>query len=350
MIESKRKIWAGWFWAYFAVVAGVFLWLGHTPLVYAIADPDSISIQGVRAYDSVLEADDLLIVVEYNLAYTTLPDEIISDAYLGRFLRDSTELKSVEPFAFNDKGFGRGVYSLYWTAVQKSADSIEFDNPNSENYQVRLQGKVGVFTGSVPTIASSSIVWTNELNTAALLFQDIETVARKFENDTGWNDDPDFADLINDQGGAVQFTLTGETYFSNAIPQLITMIPAMFSLAKESPDFSEKPDSRSFANDKDQFWNGNWIDTHFDFLATQHQAPKRTFTAMAAVIFMGLIAFFCAGLLGQNELAAPFGILTMAFTFPMFGAINFFPLNFVLTTTFVLGILGLGWIFFLRKT
>ncbi len=71
---------------------------------------------------------------------------------------------------------------------------------------------------------------------------------------------------------------------------------------------------------------------------------------MAAVIFMGLIAFFCANLLGQNEMAAPFGLLTMTFTFPMFGAINFFPLNFVLTAAFVMGVLGLGWVFFLRKT
>lgn len=347
--RSKQFIWGTW-----AVIAAVFLWVVTFSTAFAIADPDSIAIEDVRAYDSALEADDLLIVVEYNLPYTSLPDEVISDAFLGRFLRDTTELKSVEPFAFNDKGYGRGIFSLYWTAVQKSADSIEFENTNAEGYKLILQGKVGVFTGSVPTITSTSIIWTDTAKTATFLFQDIERIARKFENDPGWNDDADFADLIENPGGTVQLTSSGigsgEEYFSNAIPQLGAMIPSIFSSAQTSPDVSEKPDSRSFANTKDQFWEGNWIDDHFNFLATQYQAPKRMFTGMAAVIFMGLIAFFCANLLGQHELAAPFGLLTMAFTFPMFGAINFFPLNFVLTATFVMGVLGLGWVFFLRKT
>ncbi len=339
---------------FIAVVVAAFLWAASFTSVFAIADPDSIAIEDVRAYDSVLESGDLLIIVEYNLPYTALPDEIIFDAYLGRFLLDTTELKSVEPFAFNDKGYGRGIFSLYWTKVQKEADSIEFDNPNAEAYKLILQGKVGVFTGSVPTITSNSISWTDTARTATLLFQEIERIARKFENDTGWNDDADFADLIENPGGTVQLTSTGigsgEEYFSNAVPQLGAMIPSIFSSSQTSPDVSERPDSRSFADEKDQFWNGNWIDEKFDFLALQHQAPKRTFTAMFAVIFMGLIAFFCANLLGQNALAVPFGMLTMAFTFPMFGAINFFPLNFVLATSFVMGVLGLGWVFFLRKT
>ena len=336
--------------ATWAVLAATLLWAVSFSTAFAIADPDSIAIEDVRAYDSVLESGDLMIIVEYNLPYTSLPDEIISDAYLGQFLLDSTILKSVEPFAFNDKGYGRGIFSLYWTAVQKSDDSIEFDNPNAEGYKLVLLGKVGVFTGSVPTITSTSIIWTSTGFTTSALFIDTAELARKLENDPGWNDDPDFADLIESPGGTIQLTATGEEYFSNAVPQLGAMIPTLFSSSQTSPDVSEKVDNRSFAADKDRFWEGNWVDEHFDFLATQYQAPKRMFTGMAAVIFMGLIAFFCASILGQNELAAPFGLMTMAFTFPMFGAINFFALNFVLTGAFVMGVLGLGWVFFLRKT
>ena len=64
---------------------------------------------------------------------------------------------------------------------------------------------------------------------------------------------------------------------------------------------------------------------------------------------MGVIAFTATKLLGGQELAAPFGIMTMAVSLPMFGAVNWIPLNMVITIAFVMGILGLGWVFFLRR-
>ena len=72
--------------------------------VYAIADPTTISIEDVRAYDGVLRSGDLLLVVEYDLVYASTPTETIDQAYLGRFKRAGTEYASVEPYAYNDKG------------------------------------------------------------------------------------------------------------------------------------------------------------------------------------------------------------------------------------------------------
>jgi len=336
-----------------AVFAAVVVFVFSYRDVLAIADPDTITIEDVRAYDSVLESGDLLVIVEYNLAYSSLPDEIISDAYLGRFLRDTAELKSVEPFAFNDKGYGRGIFSLYWTAAEKDTDSIEFDNPNAEGYKLNLQGKVGVFGGSVPSITSPSISFQDSTQTAQLLFAHVESLARKFENDSGWNDNVDFDDLIENPGGVVQLTSegigSGEEYFSNAIPQLQSMIPTIFSSGLSSPDFSEKQPDRALEDKVNTFWDGNWVGDHFDFQADLYGVPRRTLTAMAAVVFMGLIAFFVTNLLGQNPQAPGFGMMTMAVTLPMFGAIDMVPLNFVITTAFVMGVLGLGWVFFLRR-
>ncbi len=333
----------------FAILASA-LWVGlATSTAFAISDPDSIAISDIRAYESVLESDDMLVIVEYNLPYTVIPDEIISDAFLARFLRDTTELRSVEPFAFNDKGYGRGIFSFYWTATQKAADSIEFGNPNLENYKVVFQGKVGVFIGTVPSITGSSISYQDISQTATLLFERIEALARALENDPAWADDPAFDNLIENPGGQVQLTTTGEEYFSNAIPQLVSMIPTIFTSGVTSPDFSQSIADRSFETEVDKFWDGNWIDAHFDTLATTFDAPKAAFTSLVALIMMGVIAFAATKLLGGQELAAPFGIMTMAVSLPMFGAVNWIPLNMVITIAFVFGILGLGWVFFLRR-
>ncbi len=347
--DKEKSHWRGFITLCIGVIVAWISFMVVYETAFGISNPDSITIEGVKAYDSVLEADDLLMVVEYNLPYAVTPDEIISDAYLGRFLNGTTELTSVEPFAFNDKGYGRGIFSFYFSAAQKATASIEFDNPNSENYLVTLQGKPGVFPGTAPSITSPTIDWQSGLLSQIKLHFHIRNLAYKFENDPGWNDDPDFDDLIQSPGGVEQLTGSGEEYFSNAIPQLQSMIPGIFSSGTSAPDFSQSPDNQDYADDLDTFWDGNWVGTHFDTLATTYDAPRGVITALIATLFIGLIAFFSANLLGQNAEAAGFGMMTMAVTLPMFTAINMVPLNFTIVTAFVLGVLGIGWVIFLRR-
>ncbi len=336
------------------ILAAALLWsLFFIKPAVAIADPTSISIESIAAYDSVLESRDLLIIVEYDLVYSSTPTEVISDAFLGRFLVGTTEFKSVEPFPFNDKGYGPGIFSLYWTAIEKTADSIEFDNPNLEDYKITFQGKPGVFTGTVPTITSTGIAWRDTSDTLGLLFTDIETFAYGFENDPAWNDDPDFDDLIFTPGGVVQLTSegpgSGEEYFSNAVNRLASMIPGIFSTSTSAPDFSEAIPNVEYEETVNTFWDNNWVNDHFIAQADIFDVPKGVVTSFIAVFFMGVIAFACANLLGQNAEAGGFGMLTMAATLPLFGAVNLIPLNFVIAVAFIFGVVGTGWVFFLRR-
>ena len=127
------------------------------------------------------------------------------------------------------------------------------------------------------------------------------------------------------------------------------MIPAIFSSGTSAPDFSESPENQSYEENLNTFWDNNWVGTHFDTLATTYDAPRGVITALIATIFIGLISFFCANLLGQNAESAGFGMLSMAVTLPMFTAINMVPLNFTIVTVFILGVLGIGWVIFLRR-
>ncbi len=331
-----------------AVSMAILVAFASAPPAYAIDNPNTISIESVRAYDSVLEDDDLLVIVQYNLAYASLPDEVITDAFIGRFKRGTTELNSVEPFAFNDKGYGRGIFSLYWTPTQKGTDSIEFNNPNGENYTLTLQGDVAVFTGSVPTTTTATIEYRDSSDTANRLFNDIKALAQKFENDTGWNDDPDFASLVTIEGGLDQFTSVGEEYFSNAVANLNVMIPSLFSAGRTTPDFEPAETNRSFEDSLNTFWDGTVADQGFDDFAAAIEAPRAVLTTLAALLGMALVTFVTARWLSDTGLGVPFGVLTNAVTLPLATAVNLMPLDLALVVGF-LCLVALGWALFARR-
>ena len=333
---------------FLAIAASLLVAFSSATPVYAIDNPDTISIETVRAYDSVLTSGDLLIIVQYNLAYSVLPDEVITDAFIGRFKRDTIELNSVEPFSFNDQGYGRGVFSLFWTPAQKAADSIEFNNPNLENYTLTLQGDIGVFTGSVPTTTTDSITYRDATDTSNQLFADVKALAQKFENDSGWNDDPAFASLITTGGGVDQLTSVGEEYFSNAMPNLNVMIPSIFSSGKTSADFVPRASNRSFEGELNTFWDSTTIDDGFDSLAEDTEAPRLLWTTMVALFFMGVIAFVMGKWLKDTGLGIAFGLLTTAVTLPMATAVNLVPLNLTVVIAF-LAVVGIGWTLFARR-
>jgi hypothetical protein len=326
---------------------------------FAIGDPDSITISDIRAYDSVLESGDLLVIVEYDLPYTSIPTETIGDAYLGRFLRSTTELNSVEPFSYNDKGYGVGIFSLYWSATQKTTDSIEFDDSNSEAYAITLQGKIGVFTGSVPTTTTTTITWQDVSDTKDLLKLHIVELAQRFESDTDWNDgtqsniintaSTNFGNLISVTTGNDQLTAVGEEYFSNAIPQIQVMVPSLFSSGVTTPDFTERSFDKSFEGNINSFWDGNWVDTRFQNLADTYRVPKRTLTTIVALFFMCLIAFFVSRLLDSTDNGMAFGLMTFAVTLPMAAAVNWVPMAVVASVGFIC-LTGVSWSIWGRRS
>ena len=336
----------------FAVAMALWLSLFFVDRALAIEPPDSdIGLPRIDAYDGVLVSGDLLIVVEYDVPYASLPLEVISDAYIGRFRRGSTELQSVEPFAFNDRGYGPGVFSFYWDATAVSTDSIEFENTNSESYTITLQGKVGVFSGSVPsaTAVASQIQGQDATTTLTGLRARVVALAQQFENDTDWNDDPAFDDLIGTSGGITQLTTVGAEYFATAIPNLHLMVQDIFSSGVSTPDFTEADYNPSLERDLNDFWAGNWIDDFFQSQADLLRVPKRTLTSLIALFFMGLIALFIRRLLEDSSAhATAFGVSTMAVTLPMAAAVGLIPLQLTVVVAF-LGLLAIGWSFTLAK-
>ncbi len=330
------------------IVVAVVIALGFNySSVLAIEDPTSISIEDVRAYDGVLTSGDMLLVVEYNLVYGSTPTETIDQAFLGRFTRDGTEYASVEPYAYNDKGYGRGAFSLYWTKTQKEADSIEFSNPNGETYQIVFQGKVGVFPGSAPSTTTATIDWRDTVSTETELFNHVQALANLFQNDAGWTDN---TPLISTSSDIIQLTAKGEDYFTNAIPALGSMVPSLFSSAVSSPDDTPISHSKDFQNEVNTFWDteGSWVDSRFDNLAEKFRMPKSVITSILSLFIIAGVIWGCAKLMDQSDRGWEFGILTIAVTLPILTAVNWMPMGVTMSVA-LFALLGIGWTLFLRR-
>ena len=315
--------------------------------VFAIDDPTSITIEEVRAYDGALSTGDLLLVVEYNIVYGSTPTETINEAFLGRFKRDGTEYASVEPFAYNDKGYGRGVFSLYWTKTQKEADSIEFSNPNSENYTIVLQGKVGVFPGTAPSTTTGTIDWRDSTNTTQELFNHVEILANRFQNDTNWSSN---IPLISTSASIIKLEPKGEDYFANAIPGLGSMIPAIFTYGRTIPDDTMNVYEKNFENEINRFWNtdGNWVDQRFENLSETFRMPKAVITSFLSLFIIAGVIWGCAKLMENTDQAWEFGLLSTAVTLPLLTAVNWMPMGVTMSVA-LFALLGIGWTLFLRR-
>jgi hypothetical protein len=332
-----------------AIIIFAVILLGAVPSgrVFAIADPTSITIEDVRGYDGVLADSDLLLVVEYNIVYASTPTETINEAFLGRFKRAGTEYASTEPYAYNDKGYGRGVFSLYWTKEQKETDSIEFSNPNNESYTLILQGKPGVFPGSPPSTTTGTIDWRDSANTAGELFTHIRYLANRFQNDAGWAEN---IPLISTSAGIVQLSAKGEDYFTNAVSRLSQMVPTIFSSGVSSPDASTAEHSRSFEAENKEFWatDGAWVDTRFQNLADTFRVPKTAITSLLAFFIVAGVAWGMAKLMGESDRGWEFGLLTVALTLPLVTAVNWMPMAVTMSVA-LFAVLGIAWTLFLRR-
>lgn len=328
------------------LLAAVVLAVGPAPVVIAgvlaIAAPDSsIVLETVRGYTGVLEPDDLLITVKYDIPYASLPTEPVTDAYIARFLRDTTDLNNTEIFSFNDKGYNTGVLSFYWTALQRTTDSVEHNNPNSENYRVKLQGKPGVFPGAVPTQETGAITWRTRLE----LRPDIIELALELDRDAAWT--ANSQDLIT-TGDQTLFTTGGDEYFATVIPRLAGMEPSLFTSAVTSlPPITRVP-PETYSNELNDYWDGTLLDDRINSIASNNGTSPILVKSIISMVIMLFIVVAVARFTRPTPKANEMGLMTLVVTAPLAGAVNFLALPVVLIAG-LMGATGIAWAAFGRR-
>jgi len=200
--------------------------------VWAIADPDSPpQVSEVNIYVNLLEEGDLGIWIDYYIDYAVLPDETVTEAYLV-VLTDvdgATQIGAVAPYTENDKGYGRGVAWMYFTAAEVITYGL--DPANQALHKIWLTGNPTLaWPGAPPKKIAGVGYWQVGGSAETLLTLKVLAMAKALN--TAWGGT---TDLIEDTALGDRLTTSGADYFSNVIQDLRTMAPNCFSAATVIP-------------------------------------------------------------------------------------------------------------------
>lgn len=205
--------------------------------VFAIADPDTLTINNAWAYRHLLETGDQLYLIDFTIEYAANPTETASDAFIVRLMDGATELLSTTPYAYFDDGYARGVAGLYFSAADAPVWAGAYDIQVMGNPLLAWGGAIPDTTMAVANwSASTSLALTSgELASRVLI------LAQTLE--TNWS-----IDLIESAGGGGnQLTSYGEAYFTTVIYELATICPQIFSIQIYEPAFPAKTFGQSYA-------------------------------------------------------------------------------------------------------
>ncbi len=315
----------------------------ETSLSFAqVADPDLIRVESARGYSGALEDGDMLVVVEYRIDYAVLPTAAAPDNFIIRFMRGTTELNAAEIFNFQNSGYGLGVTGLYFSALDMTTNSIEFGDTNGEGYEAWIQGKPSAFPDPPKNDLISIITYRSASNTRALLLTDIGNLALNLQNDAVWA--ANNLTMLEFIAGKKVFTVAGESYFGQAIPNLQIMIPEIFRSSITPGEVFERGFDFSERDVNLGFWDNTSVGDGIDSVASLLRVDSVLIAGVVGLIVMGFFVFLANRISGHPE----FGIISLAFTFPLVTAMGLGSMT-ALMLVGAIAVLGIGFALFLRR-
>jgi len=224
--------------------------------VFAITNPDSIKLHQVAVFRNYLEADDLLILVEYNVNYAVVPSEDPRRAFAVQLILEVTE--SGPPIVISDtiRGirqifyYGHAYQAMYFTAagvvnqgltwnmdklkVCICANPILFSTVDSTN---SYESKVSVDDTSIWIDGTLGGTTLDSLGSKILEITENASIASGQEYTTITN--------LGDR-----LSVAGATIAMKVIPGVRTLVPDIFaftaSIAEEPTAYTGAPKGQDF--------------------------------------------------------------------------------------------------------
>lgn len=272
-----------------ALIIALFVVGGFPAPVYgAIATPTTMTINGVTFYQSVIETDDSLCIVEFTVEYATPPDEDIDEAFIVRVLNSGVEVEATAPFAFADApddGYSSGIVSF-----QFDPGDITWE---AGTYSIELVGNPAQtwVAGDPPKTTESTINWETD---ASLVTSKVLLLAVQFEGD--WS-----VDMYEVLAGAGKITTTyGEPYFTTVIANLTVIAPDVFTAITTVPEFRE----RDYTQTEAETAEGRWVGVApFDLtdLATRLGMSRMWLTSFLFILFSAVAMILIARISESRE-------------------------------------------------
>ncbi len=211
----------------------------------AIADPDNpSSINNVTVYEDLLETGDAGVLISYFIDYAVPPTETATEAYMAVFIDtdSTTQLKSVAPYAFDDDGYGAGIIWMYFTAAEVTAFGL--DSTDQALYSIWITGNPTLaWVGDPPKTTGGIDTWNTTGDPNVLLAVDVLNYAGTLG--TTWSLNLLTSTSIGNRLSSLG-TSSGESYFTNAIPNLRLIAPNAFAIGIESPIYEDLDYTTSF--------------------------------------------------------------------------------------------------------
>lgn len=299
--------------------------------VFAIANPDSMSIDSIRRYDNVAVAGDLTIIVQYTLDYTINPTENAQAAFIGRFMDGAAEDARTRPYPYFDSGYDVGLFAFYFATAPVEAAT----------FSVIFQGDPTVFADTTGVVRQSSSIVTRASS-------DLVPDLRQFANDLelAW-----VVDLITPAQEGARLTANGEDYFTNTLANIREIAPDLFSDNIEAVAYPTKTYSGTaipnFILAGTPYETG--LQDTADGWGVDLSVVTSTVWFIIMVVVMGLVIFGA----GKFSVPAEHGILTAliigAFLLPVGGLIGFVGWALVWVLDGLLAVMVVGWTIFMAK-
>jgi len=294
------------------------------PVLAAIDDPDSMSINAVYAYQNCKEVGDQLYLIDYTIDYsiTGNPTEPITEAFLCRLMNGAVELRAVAPYAYYNDGYDRGVIAIYFNA----ADAPAWEGA----YSMYLIGNPILAWGADPPSVhvSSFNVWQDNPITVTQTVVSSRILYLADILELAWS-----VDMIEAAGGGHALTGYGEDYFTNVVPYVTDIAPYAFSGQIIQPEIDPVDTSTDYADDLET----GIIGTPFDLtdMADEFGVGRGPLTSL---LYYGLVAFALIKITSKVQSQKP--LMILAIPFVILGAFIGVPL----IITIVIGFLAFGFI------
>lgn len=305
--------------------------------VYAISDPDSISVESTKVYEGLWEAGDMLFLVEYKVMYTVDPTEDPQDTFLLGVWEGAVKGpdRALDYYQHN-------FTSVYLTAAQVASFGYEY----GDELKIRVTGNPSFFPSltegvNMKTVTLTSGHWlkgTTLEETRQYLADWCIILAETFE--TSWG-----TPLLTSGG---RLNPTGTVKFKEAIPSLDEVCPCIFQVYSTYPEYGD-PTYGSAFSDELESRTGARLTGVLAGLG-QWTVGKPDMGGLVGGILLAILFFVLAGriFIATNSVPAsiavgfPFilvgnvvGILSLAITF-----VAVFLIVVVFAITFILGRLG----------
>jgi hypothetical protein len=311
--------------------------------VLAIGAPTTIVIKGVDVYQNAVETGDMIFFVDFDLTYTVLPTEPVSETYFIRLLDPTgVEVSNVTPYAFFDLGYNRGVAVLYFNAT--AALSLTWGGA----YSMKIAGNPSA-TWTVSPIPFSPSWTTFSWKTINPVSTQRGVIANKIlayaSTLTGIWADTDYI-LYTVQSGQGYLTSVGQAYFSIVVPYLTTIAPNILQSQQVTPTIIKRDNSgQSWQTSIDAFTHDTVFEKPRLYLGTLFGVSGRMVTGVLWLVAMLFIIYKAAKMVNSYKPA-----MLLSFPLLVFGClVGWMPVLVGLGFGFFSGVISI-WVFTMNQS